>query len=258
MPIKNRIYIFLAIIAGLPLAAAAQGEPYAVISVAGTKIPGIFDDEIPGPYNTVFADLDRSTGNRLRLKYLPLRRAQRILFSGKTDCFFVGTNQPDFYIARGIPEHRLLISDSINRVSVKAFTRPGEPLISTSHDLEHKVVALDIATGSTAAFKKSYLPAKTDVISTNSVAQALAILDQGRVHAAICFDFDMIQYIRRRPEASKYMHDPDFSVLVNDSVICWRSKKTEALLTEINRRLAQLRASGQLGEMLAAIPGGRH
>lgn len=247
---------FLAVLGGFCLtfsianADESAAEKSAAVKIAGVIIPGLFDTEDRGPYNEIYDLITADFPQPIDLKVLPIRRARRAFFSGKSDCIFVGSLSSRVYVERGIAEEELVFSVSINSIAMMAYTRPSDPVIASAEDLKDKLIALDAGAGSVDVFKPMFLPKATEAIQTNTPAQAFALLEQGRVDVAMAFDYDVSLLIKRDPSIANFKFAADYSIVSNEDVmVCRRNSQVEALLSHVNSKLEVLRASGRLSEI---------
>ncbi len=228
---------------------SAEADDETVI-ISGTEITGLFDSKMPGPYDNVYTYLTEGFAS-VKLIREPIRRAQRGFFKQESDCLFVGSAVEDFYLLRGMPKDKLLMSNGVNQVTLRVFTRPGEPVIENLNALKGKVIAVDSGAGTSTNFYDRYFSREVQILSTEKLEQAFLLLKQKRVVAVVAFDLDVNLLLKRQPSAALYEFSENFMLDRNeDAIVCWRSAKTERFIEHINKRLNEMHKEGTMQALL--------
>ncbi len=248
------IQIILLFIVGFfvcPVLAVAEDNNVEPLTVAGMKLPTIFDDEIRGPYNRIYEELVKGYADPVKLVIQPYRRANQSFFKHLSDCLFIGANKKKPYIDNGVPENKLLFSDVVSDIRLKVYTRPDEPVITHVSQLKGETVAFDISAGVLDDIYREYLEENVKFLPSLSLEQALALLDQKRVKAAVAYDVDMAIREVRRGEAMLYKTDASLSLKYEQNVfVCWKDRRTEAFVSHINGNLLKLHQAGWIKRTL--------
>ena len=237
MKVKTAILLLLA----LPvLSAHATTDD---LKIYGTEIPRLFHSEHNGPYDRLF---ERLVGDfpEYSLTRMPMRRAQRRFLAGEADCLFVGSKDPGMYEKLGMPAEKILLSEAVNRVAIRVYTRSGEIVISDLEALRGKTVAIDFGAGTSEVFYKRFREKDITILPVAKLEQAFSLLKQNRISAMVAFDFDVELYIEGHPmDEGVYSYDPSYLLEENsDAIVCWRSAGSETFIKHINKRLEELKA----------------
>lgn len=238
MGMKLIIVIILLLLPGL-------GRAYAddPLRIFGTEIPRLFHSQKKGPYDALFLDLVDGFST-YRLTRMPMRRAQQRFLIGEADCLFVASNDQLMYMKLGMPKEKILLSQSVNNVVIRVFTRTGEEVVSNLSELHGKTVAIDFGAGTSEVFYKRFHDAGVTILPVAKLEQAFSLLKQGRVAGIVAFDFDVDLFLARNPaEAATIEFDPAYKLDENsDAIVCWRSPVTEAFIKHVDKRLEALKA----------------
>ena len=221
------------------------------ISIVGTSIVGLLSRQEPGPYNEVFDLITADYKGAVSLNIIPIRRAQRAFFNGQADCIFVGSDMPRLHEARGMDTKDIITSTPVKHISMMAYTRPEDSVITNEADLEGKIIALDAAAGSLDFLQPMFLPDMSYAIETSTPAQAFALLKQGRVDVAIAFDFDVSLLVKKDPSIANFKSSASYIIVNNEDVmVCKRSEAVELFIKHVDAKLEALRASGRLQKII--------
>lgn len=238
-----------------PLAASDSANAEGPLSVIGFKVPWLFDDEVPGPYNAVFDHMRRTYAYDINVDFLPTRRAERRFFKGTPDCYLIGDYQEGVFEDRGLKRSDIIISDPINMVQIRLVTRPGEPLVSSLEEVYGRTLVVDLAIGGYDRVKRVHLREPVAAIDSDGVRQAVNVLLQKRVDVAMVMDYDLALFLERNPNTQKPVFDPNLVIEeVKDAVVCRRNPRSINFIQHINEQLAALKASGELDRLLTTPP----
>ncbi|MEX0299759.1 MAG: substrate-binding periplasmic protein [Kordiimonas sp.] len=230
------------------LVSAENVKPLTLMAV---KIPGLYDTDNPGPYNAVFERLMVGSSYNYVLREAPLRRATTAFIKGNADCYFFGTNDKSIYQEQGVPKRDLLISDPVNPISLKIYTRAGETVINEASELQGLFIAVDQGATEISRAAEHLSVSPEYLLPAQTLSQAFRLLNQKRVDAVMAFDSDVRIYQGNSSDASHYGVSDTLSLIVShDSVVCRRSDVTEQFISHINEQLSSLKKSGDLDRIL--------
>lgn len=235
-----------------PAAAADPASTEGRLSVVGFKVPWLFDDEIPGPYNAVFDHMRQTYAHDINIDFLPTRRAERRFFNGTPDCYLIGDYQEGVFEERGLQRSDIVISDPINMVQIRLVTRPGEPVVSSLDDVYDRTLVIDLAIGGYDRVSRVHLTKPAAAIDSDGVRQAVNVLLQKRVDIAMVMDYDLTLFLERNPNVQKPAFDPNLVIeKVKDAVVCKRNPRSLKFIQHVNEQLVAMRASGELDKLLS-------
>ncbi len=224
------------------------------LTIVAPYLPALLHPGQPGPYNDLMDDFLLPFGTDIQVSFAPVRRSLRQFFSGQTDCFFAGNASEVFLRDSPYRGDDLLATAPFNTVNIRAFTTPDMPLVTSLTDLSGRTVAADIGIGGDDRIRE-LLEGTEKVIWANSALSAHTLVKQRRVYAAIIADYDYILALLRAPGEQMLEHDPSFLLeQFGDTLLCRKTPDTITLVNFVNMRLATLKASGELAEILRPDP----
>lgn len=245
---------FLGMVTCGPVASASEPEqkPNArVITVSGTSVNGLFNADQPGPYNIVFNKLLDGFDGQVRLNIMPLLRAQRSFYGKVSECMFVGTKLETVHRGYGFEPEDILTSLPVKVTKIRVYSAAGTETVHSLLPLVDARVAADMSTGSNKKFVEAYLPPTTEVVLTNTPAQAFGLLDLGRVDHVMAFDLDVDILKSKDARYAQYVFDDDYAIVANEDVMqCHKRPDTERFITHINNRILSLSHTGELQALL--------
>ena len=101
------------------------------VRIVKSKIPYVFDDQAPGPYNAVFdAILNQVDAVSVEHFWMPHALSTRQLVLGTADCRFLTGSNYDYFRDWGFAAENVLFSDVVNSLKLKVYSSPGT---SASH-----------------------------------------------------------------------------------------------------------------------------
>lgn len=231
---------------GLPVASEA-GVPEAddkPVIVSGMQIPYVLDDAKKGPYNVIFDEITKDYKGTVRLNIQPYKRAHLTFASRQSDCLYIATNKLSAYVERGFPNSQIIISQSINEIELRAYSKAGADKINSIEALKGSAVAYDVTAGPMEQLQ-SLLGANVEILPVLDIEQAFSLLDADRVSAAVVFDVDMEIWKSRKPKGFPYKPVEGIGLWQDgDALACWKNTNTRSLINHVNGKLPSLRASG--------------
>ncbi len=220
------------------------------VNVAITNIEGLLDEQSSGAYDVVLERILKGQNN-VSVMRGPILRIRRLFYGRKADCLFVGINHPEYYHYRNLPFDEVLISASLKTIRLRLYTLPGAETISDIEDLRGKAVAYASGVSSLEEFSRVFASRDIETLRVEKNLQAFQMLEFGRVAAVAAYGLDIKELSRHLPDVAKYQHDPDFFASESEDVMaCWRSPKTEAFVKHFNQKVALLKETGELHEIL--------
>ncbi len=214
-------------------------------------MPGLMGRTVPGPYNTIFNLLIAGVPVPVSTQFLPTQRTLNHFLSGKAACIFPGSAVYDFASASEKPT-RIIASDTLLTTYLRVYVPLETPPPTSIADLQ--TMALASEQGSQQSVNDLMVGDKTlSVLQVSSLHQAFQLLRSGRVDGVIAFDFDVQNYARGHDVAWIH-HAADFALSESkDAVLCSDGPKARAIIAHVNDRLAAMRASGRLDDILRAV-----
>lgn len=254
----RRIALFIVSMAFFGSATAQDQKPPqdpGSLDIVALEVPWLLHEKMPGPYNKMVDELLLTYSEEMSVRVFPFKRAIRHFFEGNADCFFVGDYDEAYFRNTNMTRQSVIISDPFNTSSVRVFTREGAPPVNSIVDLYERRIAIDLGVGGRIGIQK-FFPKLTSILESLNVAQAHAMLMQGRVDSIMIMDYDYKLFVARHPEKEPLTPSTDFQVgPVEDALMCKKSSRTLALIDHVNARITDLQQSGMLATLLR--PDGR-
>lgn len=226
----------------------------APIEISAPHLEWLLSSKHPGPYNDLMDEFFPPFDNQVVVSISPIRRALRQFFEGPADCFFAGHIDEVFLRTTSLTADQLISSDAFNTVAIRAYTIPGNPLISHLSDLQAKRVVIDLGIGGDNRALR-HLPHALSVIDADNPLHAQTLLMQDRASTAIIMDYDYELSLAQNPGQTRLAHDPDFFLdQVEDALLCKASRDTQTLINHVNEHLRAMKDSGQLAKLLRPDP----
>lgn len=246
--------------------AAASAEDTALSISIGT-IPHVIHEAAPGPHNEIFyTALLRAVTPEHKVTLLPYYRANRDLHSRQTDCLYVTVDDPPLF-PKGSSDIKMPPSDSrynssmrfsapINEIVLHAYTRGGEPIISSYADMNKKVII-----GVRTQLQNVYRTIQEHggiILYIEDYTKGFQLLNRGRADSVITYSMD-VQVMLDKIAADtgpasvpKYGYDKNFTIrTVNEIAACWRSAEADNFLDAFNLQIDELRQQGRLNAIFS-------
>ena len=224
------------------------------IEISAPHLEWLLSLEHPGPYNDLMDEFFPAFGDKVVVRISPIRRALRQFFNGPAHCFIAGHIDEVFLRTTSLTADQLIASDAFNTVAIRAYTKPGSPVVSHLSDLQAKRVVIDLGIGGDNRVLR-HLPHALAVIDADNPLHAQTLLMQDRASTAIIMDYDYELSLAQNPDQSRLVHDPAFSLdKVEDAVLCKTSNDTRALIDHVNERIRAMKTTGQLAKILQPDP----
>lgn len=243
---KTVISVITVLAATLPVKATAkQSADTPVVTLSAPKIDGLLERGINGPYTQLFDMLVEAIDTPLKLEILPTLRSEKSFVTGTKDCLYLGINDPNYYQKKGVPAGSIIFSDPIHTISIKVFTLPEQPMVSSFDDLAGTVFAAErgVVINLEAGFVS--LPDDIIILEVESVEAAFKLLDAHRVTAAISFDLDAQLFMGSQALIKNYNSDPKFALYSNDEVlVCHNNEIGEQVISGFNLLLQKTKSNG--------------
>lgn len=245
-------------------------EPTEMLTVSVGTIPYVLHSEKPGPHNEVLdAVLLKAAKPGYQITMVPHYRANRDFFSHQSDCLYITVSDPVLYpegsgeniMAPDAPLYKnsIRLSQPINSIQLRAYTRQGEPVIRSYEDLEGKVII-----GVRTQLQNIHDKLKEHgaiILMIEDFTKGLQLLDKGRADAVITYSMDVQVMvddehtkasIKDVPILPRHSHDQSFSLLsVSEHIACWRSPEADQFLNRVNGHIQTLQETGLLEAIFA-------
>lgn len=242
----GRVLLFSALLFH-PSLQAADGDK---ITIFGTAIPGIFDENEPGPYNTLYNQVIAGVSFPTVLTMLPIRKATKVFGERGADCIFAGSPDESFYTERGFDVEELVISDTIQDIRLKIYGPIGGSPIEDYRILSDINFAIDIGIGEVHMLRSKIPVEGESVLYAQTLTAGFKMLDVGRIQALIAIDVD-VEALKMKSQRYRQYPVSDTFVLrkTEDVFVCRKMMRTERFIEEINQRMVELRQTGQLDSL---------
>jgi len=222
------------------------------VALVGTKTPGLFDDEIPGPYNVVLDRITAKYDGPFKIIWEHRRRAFRDFQANSIDCLFVSAGRDNSFANFGVPRKALIFSSSVNRVTMKIYTLAEDAIVEDMAFLKTQTLALDGGAISVDTAVNQFGLTREKLLPTESLTQAFNLLMLGRVEGVLTFDNDYANWRVRTSNFNKYHTSESFEIDSNeDSIVCKRSPATVAFIRHVNAAITELKTTNELAQILA-------
>jgi hypothetical protein len=198
-------------------------------------------------YNELFNVL-QNEGLEFDLKILPFKR---IMSNFKTEdklvCAFPTSKNAIEKSAPEISSLPIIISDGVDQISLRVFTRPESPTITSLEELKGKTVALWNGLDPTLLFKGAEIKIET----TPNELVRVKMLNAHRIDAILGFTPDVILAAQQLNLLEPH-YDNKLALFRDEgaSIVCKDSPQNRAFIKEFNTILKQLKTSGQLQQIL--------
>ena len=212
------------------------------ISIAGTRIEGIFDEQVSGPHNQIFREIMVGYSGNYSLEMYPVRRAVRSFIGRENDCIFIGNNKPEYYQLYNIDFDDIIYSQPFNSLEQKLYTLKSQPIIEAWADIEGITVSAE--TGTAQNFREiGTKTAQTHILPTSNLEGAFMLLDQGRVGAVAAFSWDAALFFSRMPKVHQKNYHASVSFVttsIDEVLSCWKTEQTKVFIEHVNKRIQEM------------------
>ena len=232
----------------VPIAPLNKKETNVIVTFAGIHIPYLLEEGGEGLYNQFYNRIAQTAMFDSALVVMPIKRAQRAFLTKQVDCLFVGARVPTFYAEAG----KVLISQTINNVYLKAYTRSGDQIIENANGLKGKILVGEVgALQNLSDFTSS--PFNSSLLPVNSTEQAFAILAEERADVVIAFTLDAELYLKQHPELLFQVSEDYFVFSNQEVVICHDAASGQKVIDHTNQIVEELSKQGQLESMFRLV-----
>lgn len=244
----------------LATATAAQEPEADRLRIIGGTVPHVLHPEIPGPHNYILEKIlpEVAVGNAV-FSTLPYARALRDFKAQLYDCLYATTNNPVYFDQALVADGTLIFSEPVNTLALRAFTRAGEPFISSWQDLYGKTLVgtLNQLRGIRARLSDD----EAQFITVVNAEKAFELLEKGRANVAMVYGMDayltvapgaLIEQNTAPTAAAKFAFDAGFAPIEwGEIMVCWNGPQSQPLMAAFNSEIGQLREDGLLENLFA-------
>ncbi len=198
-------------------------------------------------YNKLFSTL-KDEGLEFDLKISPFKRIMRDFETGELPiCGFPTSKNAIAKSAPNINNLPILISDGVDQISLRIFTRPDSPKIKNIEELNGKRIAL------WNGLDPNLLLKGIDVVieTTPDELVRVKMLDAGRIDVILGFTPDVILAAQQLNLPAPHFEEK--LALFRDegaSLVCRDSPENRVLIHNFNTLLQELKQSGKLQQIL--------
>ncbi len=198
-------------------------------------------------YNKLFDTLKKE-GLEFNLEIKPFKRVMRKFISEQeTACIFPTSKNA---IAKSVPELEdlpIIVSDPVDQISLRVFTRANSPKVSNIAELKNKKVALWNGLN-----PKLFLEGTNTIIETtpNELVR-VRMLNAKRIYAILGFTPDVILAAQQLNLPAPHF-DENLALFRDEgaSLVCKESPQNVELIKNFNITLKKLKHNGELRRML--------
>lgn len=222
----------------------------APIEIIGGNIPYVFSDQKNGVHNRVYEKIIVGSPLAINLTFTPYQLAIERFSKHQADCQYIASDDPSFYSSYlKLPPEQIIISDTINQVNMRVYSRVGTPPPRELFSLLQRTLIID--EGTYNAFDRNFTKAgDITIIKTNLPQESILKLKQGEGDYAILFDLDAEAYFRSSHTQPLPMSKELSLRTVGEALVCWKSEKTSRLIHHINDKLSLLKKNVSLNPCL--------
>lgn len=230
----------------------ARAEEQDTITLFGTAIPGMFDDNEPGPYNTLYNRLLEGVRADVVLTMLPIRRATRFFSARGVDCMFLGAPNPEFYSEQGLKADEIIYSNTVKAVALKVYAPIGTAPYEDASILFTGNYVIDMGVGEIKPLGQLIPVNREGVLFASTLVDGFKLLDQKRVVALVAIDVDVQTLQAKNKRYLQYPVSKTFELRrTKDVFVCRRFPRTERFIADINSRVSELKGAGLLDSIFA-------
>ncbi|MEW6984400.1 substrate-binding periplasmic protein [Colwelliaceae bacterium 6471] len=224
----------------IPLAAYEKQQ---VLTIAVGEMPFLFSGvpEDSGAYNVLFDTVKQQMTVPYKLLYVPVARADIVFINGQVDCLTPAST------AKMAEKHKLIASQPYNYVTAYIYNSTSEPSISSLHDLDKKIVA--IQRGFTYGGKN--FGENISVIAVGTINQSIEMLLKGRIDAFVGYESDVVNAFKEYDSSLIHTNKAFIVHSQSENIVCYKSKVTEQFIQQFDASLHLLKSSGQHKQIMA-------
>lgn len=215
------------------------------LKIIGNFLDQRFEHDESSPYQVLLRKL--SYGYNVEIGVYPVKRSTQTFIKDRTACIgpsAISTIKKFF--REKFEEMKLIESDSIEFLTTRIFSKRGSAVARSLKDIEGKKVVSWLGIPD-----KLFLPgAEFDSIKVKSDSQALKILNAGRADFLLGFIPDT-PMVAEKMKIEQPLFDANFIIFSEDlTFVCHDTPRNRKYLKEFNKKLAELKNSGELQKIL--------
>jgi ABC-type amino acid transport substrate-binding protein len=244
--------IICGILFGWSLMVSPAGPVYAEdpIKFAGTHVPDLFDEGINGPYQQLFDLIEDNSSSTMELSIAPYNRSFNNFRNMRADCLFTGVRNDDNFLGRGVASGGYIMSDVINILEMKAYTRDPAAVIETFESMKGNVFA---GTHAIIQVFRTSMPEKAkDILfaPVDALDDAFQLVEIGKAHGVLSFASNALILQRDKNAGPGFRASATFNLRQSEeAIICHNTERNDAFIEETNRTISDLKKSGKLDRL---------
>lgn len=217
------------------------------VVISGGRIPHVFDPDQPGPYNIIVEKLRANLARPVEVEFFPISHAMRQLAHDKYDCFAMALKHSPNWERLGLDRNQFVFIGPVAWLRINVYVRPGENLPDVLN--ARATVAAD---GTIAVLKDAFEGqwSSVDYVPAGSFVQALQMLVDGEVDAALSYDVDVDALADDHPLKGKFVDAGVTIAEMEDGLMCKSSDEMLPIILGLQENLDKLVSDGSLEEIL--------
>ena len=228
----------------MPLQVGA-GKNSNKLKFIGLYLDHRFEHDETSPYQILLRKL--STGYELEVGVYPIKRSTQSLVRDKTACGGPSSIEAikKFY-SKELKGNKIIESDKIELLTTRLFSRVGSPVARNIKDIEGKNIVSWLGIPD-----KLFLPnVEFNSIKVKSDNQALKVLNAGRADYVLGWIPDT-PLVAESMGFEQPLFDQSLAIFSGYlSIVCHDTDRNRKYLKNVNKRLAELKKSGELQKIL--------
>jgi len=234
------------------LMVSPAGPVYAEDSIkfAGTRVPDLFEDGINAPYQQIFDLIKDSSSSLMELSIAPYNRSFNNFRNMRADCLFTGVRNDDNFLGRGVANGDYLMSDVINILEIKVYTRDPEAVIETFDSMKGNVFA---GTHAIIQVFRTSMPERAEEIMfapVDALDDAFQLVEIGKAHGVLSFASNALILQRDKNAGPGFRASATFNLRQSEeAIICHNTDRNNAFIEEANHTISGLKKSGKLDRL---------
>ena len=229
-----------------------HAEEQDTVTLFGTSIPGMFDENEPGPYNILYNRLITGVRASVVLTMLPIRRATKVFSARGVDCMFLGAPNPEFYSEQGLKAEEIIYSNTVKAIALKVYAPIGAAPYENATILFTGNYVIDMGVGEIKPLGQIIPVDREGVLFASTLVDGFKLLDQGRVEALVAIDIDVQTLQAKDKRYRQYPVSETFELRrTKDVFVCRKFPRTERFIADINSKVAELKSTGLLDAIFA-------
>ncbi|MGM0450768.1 MAG: substrate-binding periplasmic protein [Pseudomonadota bacterium] len=223
------------------LTMGAQTHASQSITVAAPTLANLYEPDDSGLYQRLVERALESLDVKVEPAFYPYRRAIQVFEESRVDCLFSLTD----VLRQRVGDDGLVYSYPFGKFSFHIFTRSEDPPVESLDELKGLVVG---RIKGHEVYLASALPGSVELQAVRSEAQAVQMLDMGRLDALVAAVPDM------RPYLDRLSYAPELTLLEGfDRINCHDTERNRAFIRDLSAQLRRLKKEGVYREVMGSL-----